>query len=122
MVHTTQKSFVHYPTTITFDEQVAGGADGSCLAGGGAGEAAAVFSERLPNHQPGESALVADLEVDGALDLVVLSEPQDDRSGMTTDLTLQGHRLAIRHICVLQALNSKEVTPSNTWKDRSFSL
>ncbi len=117
LVSTTQKAFVHYPTTITFDEQVAGGADGSRLTGGGAGEAAAVFSKRLTNHQPGESVLVGDLEVDGALNLVVLSEPHDDRSRVTADLTLQGHRLALRHCHVLQALNSKKVTPSDTWKD-----
>ena len=48
----------------TFDEQVAGGANGSRLVGGGTGEAAAVFSERLADHHPGKSVLVAYLEVD----------------------------------------------------------
>lgn len=93
---------------LTFDEQVARGADGSRLTGGGAGEAAAVFSERLADHQPGVSARVADLEVDGVLDLVVLSEPHDAGSGVAADLTLQSHRLTLRHRHVLQALNSKE--------------
>lgn len=91
LVATSPKAFVHYPTTITFDEQVAGGADGSRLAGGRAGEATAVFSKRLADHQPGKSVLVADLEIDGALNLVVLSEPHEDRSGVTTDLALQGN-------------------------------
>lgn len=93
---------------VTFDEQVAGGADGSRLAGGGAAEAATVFSERLADQHPGESVPVADLEVDGALDLIVLSEPQDDGSRVAADLTLQSHGLALRHRHVLQALKQKK--------------
>lgn len=76
---------------LTLDEQVAGGADGSRLVCGGAGEASAVFSKRLADHQLGESVLVANLEIDGALDPVVLSEPHDDGRGVTADLALQGH-------------------------------
>lgn len=92
---------------VTFNEQVAGSADGSRLAGGGAGEATAVFGKCLADHQPGQVALVADLKVDGALDLVVFSEPHDDRGGVTTDLALQGHGLALGHRQVLQALKRK---------------
>lgn len=93
---------------LTLDQQVAGGADGSRLAGGGAGEASAVFGEGLADYQPGEPAHVADLEVDGALNLVVLSEPHYGRLRMTADLTFQGHRLALCHVCVLQTLHTKQ--------------
>lgn len=99
-----------FPDPITFDKQVAGGADGSCLTGGGAAEATAVFSERLTDHHPSKSVRVADLEVDGTFDLVVLSEPHDYGSRMATDLTLQGDRLALRHCHIFQALNSKEIS------------
>lgn len=97
---------------LTLDKQVAGGADGSRLVRGSAGEAAAVFSEGLTDHQLGVSILKANLEINRALDLIVLSEPHDDRGGVTADLALQGHRLAFRHICVLQALQKK------TWLEK----
>lgn len=96
---------MHNP--VTFDQQVAGSADGSRLAGGGAAKAAAVLSERLADQHPGESVHVADLEVDGALDLVVLSEPHDDGGRVAADLTLQSHGLALRHRHVLQALKQR---------------
>ena len=99
---------INFCPTVTFDKQVAGGADGSRLASGGAGEAAAVFSERLADHHSCKSVLVADLEVDGALNLVVLSEPHDDGSGVAADLTLQSHRLTLCHRHVLQALNREK--------------
>lgn len=95
---------------LTLDEQVAGSADSSRLICGGAGEASAIFSERLTDHQLGKSVLVANLKINGALNLVVFSEPHDDRGRVTTDLALQGHRLAFGHIHVLQALQTKHVT------------
>lgn len=97
---------------LTLDKQVAGGADGPRLVCGSAGEAAAVFSESLTDHQLGVSVLKANLEINRALDLIVLSEPHDDGGGVTTDLALQGHRLAFCHIRVLQALQK------NTWLEK----
>lgn len=96
--------------TLTLDKQVAGGADGSRLVCGGAGEASAIFSKSLTDHQLGESVLVANLEINRALNLIVLSEPHNDGCGVTTDLALQGHRLAFGHIHVLQALQKKRST------------
>lgn len=98
---------------LTLDEKVAGGADGSRLTCGGAGEAPAVFSERLADHQLGDSVLIANLEINGALNLVVLSEPHDDGCRVTTDLALQGHRLTLGHIRVFQALQRKCNTLKN---------
>lgn len=92
---------------LTLDKQVTGRADSSRLIGSCAGEAAAVFSECFTDHQSGKSVLVGDLEINGALNLVVLSEPHNDGGGMTADLALQGHRLALDHICVLQSLHKK---------------
>lgn len=97
---------------LTLDEQVAGGADSSRLVCGGAGEASTVFSECFADHQLGESVLIANLEINGALNLVVLSEPHDNRLRVTADLALQGHRLALCHICVLQALQRKQHSKS----------
>lgn len=88
----------------TFDEQVAGSADGSGLTGGGAGEAAAVLGKRLADQHTGKSVGVADLEVDGALYLVVLPEPHDAGGRVATDLALQGHRLTLCHRHIPQAL------------------
>lgn len=92
---------------LTLDQQVAGGADGSSLVGGGARKAPAVFCKGFADHQPSQSAGVADLEVNGALNLVVLPEPHDDGGGLTADLAFQGHRLALSHVRVLQALQEK---------------
>lgn len=81
-----------FPYSIdTFHKQVAGGAHSSCFIGGSAGKPATVFSKCLTNNQPGKSVLVADLEVNGALDLVVLPEPDYDRGRVTADFALQGH-------------------------------
>ena len=86
---------------LTLYEQIAGRANCSSLAGSRAGEAAAVFSKGFTDHQTGKSILIADLEVNGALDLVVLSEPHDDRARMSSDLALQRHRLALCNSQVL---------------------
>lgn len=101
------------PTTFTFDKQVAGSVDCSCLVSGGAGEAATIFGEGLADRHAGKSVLVGDLEVDGALDLVVLSEPHDDRGRVTADLTLQGHHVTLGHRQVLEALNVKTASGLN---------
>lgn len=86
---------------LTLDEQVAGGADSSRLVCGGAGKTSTIFSKRLPDQQLCHSVLIANLEITRALNLVVFSEPHDDRCGRSTDLALQGHRLAFCHISVL---------------------
>lgn len=104
---------------LTLDKQVTGRADSSRLIGSCAGEAAAVFSECFTDHQSGKSTLVGDLEINGALNLVVLSEPHNDGGGLTADLALQGHRLALDHIRVLQSLHKKY---HNTFTKRSVSL
>lgn len=81
----------YHSSINTFHKQVAGGAHSSCFIGGSAGKPATVFSKCLTNNQPGKSVLVADLEVNGALDLVVLPEPDYDRGRVTADFALQGH-------------------------------
>lgn len=93
--------------SLTSDEQVAGSADGSCLVGGGAAKTAAVFSERLADQQPRDPVRVANLEVDGTFNLVVLSEPHDDRGRLAADLTFQSERLALGHRHVLQSLKTR---------------
>lgn len=86
---------------LTLDEQVAGGADSSHLICGSTGKTSTIFSKSLTDQQLCKSMLIAGLEIDRAFNLVVLSEPHDDRCGLSADLALQGHRLAFRHICVL---------------------
>lgn len=79
---------LHRPSPpLTFHEQVAGSGDGPRLVGGGAAETAAVFGERLADHQACDPVRVADLKVDGTFDLVVLPEPHGDRGGLAADLT-----------------------------------
>lgn len=93
---------------LTFDEQVAGSANGSCLIGGRAAKATAVFGKRLTDQQPSDPICVANLEINGAFDLVVLSEPHDDRSRPTADLAFQSDRLALGHCHILQSLNRRK--------------
>lgn len=96
---------------LTFDQQVAGSADGSCLVGGGAAETAAVFGERLADHQARDPVRVAGVEVDGTFNLVILSEPHDDRGRLAADLTFQSQRLALGHRHVLQSLRGNKNIP-----------
>lgn len=104
---------VYHPSTgpRTFDEQVAGSADGSCVVGGGAAKTPAVFGERLTDHQARDPVRVADLEVDGTFDLVVLSEPHDEWGRLAADLAFQGERLALGHRHVLQSLERNKNIP-----------
>lgn len=76
---------------LTLDEQVAGGADSSHLVCGGAGKTSTIFSKCLTDQQLRKSVLIANLEIARGLNLVVFSEPHDDRCGLSTDLALQGH-------------------------------
>lgn len=93
---------------LTLDKQVAGGIDRPGCISGSAGEASAVFCKCFTYHQPGTSILIAHLEISGAFKLVVFSEPHDDGVGVTSDLTLQSHRLPFSHICIPQALKRKQ--------------
>lgn len=68
---------------LTFDKQVAGGADSSSLTGSSASEAATIFSKGLTDHQAGIAVFISDLEVNGVLDSVILPEPHNGWGGVT---------------------------------------
>lgn len=98
----------------TFDQQVAGGADGSSLTGSSASEAATIFSKRLADHQTGETVFISDLKINGVLDSVILSEPHNGWCGVTWNLALQSHTLSLSDGHILQTLDKiNQIITSN---------